>query len=140
MSDAALVRLFFHANNQCTREVVGRAKLISGEYVLSLEASKQVQLNYCVKAKWLKLLIDHGFISEVSSHDKLSNNELRTFLAKKAEESKDVVIIEALDNMEEAQLRSDTTNKDARSRIESLFVSYQSLPCRNGLSWLKKSK
>lgn len=44
--------------------------------------------------------------------------------------------IDSLDKLVEDQLRIDMTDKDSRSRIENLFVSYRSLLRRNGLTWL----
>lgn len=91
-----------------------------------------------MNTKWLKSLTDIGFIPYVTSYDDLSNDEPRTYLTKKAEESMDVVTIDTLDKLVEDQFCINVTDKNAHFCIESLFVSYQLLLRRNGLSWLTK--
>lgn len=57
-------------------------------------------------------------------------------MAKKTEKSKDVNTCNTLDKLIEDQLCIGLIDKDAHSRVESLFVSYQLLLHRNDLAWL----
>lgn len=92
-------------------------------------------MKYCVDAEWLELLIDLGFIHMVCSHDDLSDDQLKSYLTKKAEETKSVVTIDTLNRLVETELHTDMTDINARSRIENYVFSYKSLLPQSGLIW-----
>lgn len=57
------------------------------------------------------------------------------YLESKAASSKDFVTIDMLDKIVDNHLQIDMAHRDARSRIENLFVCYKSILRRHGLSW-----
>lgn len=57
----------------------------------------------------------------------------------KADESKELVSVDALDKIVEQELKMKMTDQNANSRAEILFVFYHSLLRRMGLTWLLQS-
>lgn len=98
---AAPMHLFLRANDQYACGIVECAQQRLGENFVSLEASNPAQLKYFLDTKWLRSLIDIGFISELTSYEDLSNEELQTHLVRKAEEAKDVFKFDTLDKLVE---------------------------------------
>lgn len=74
------------------------------------------------------------------SFDDLDDVALRAYLDNTTVESKDVATIGALDKLAEEQFHTDMTDKDGRSRIETLFVSYKTLLRQHGLPWIVDDK
>lgn len=137
-TDAASVRLFLRAYDKYTREVTERARQLTGQETITEEATTPVHLKYCVDGEWLESLLDLNLIEDVSTYEDLEDQVLRRYLETKAEEAKDVVTRDTLDKLVEEELRTDMKDKNARSRIETLFVSYRSLLRRHGVSWILK--
>lgn len=138
-TDAASVRLFLRRpNDQYVCIGKERARQIVGQEAISSEAATPLQMKFCVDAEWLGSLIELHFLPEVPSYDEVNDEQLRDYLSKKAEESKNVETIETLDLIVENELHTDMEDKDARSRIQTLFVSFKSLLRRNRLSWIIK--
>lgn len=75
---------------------------------------------------------------EVFSYENLDDEELRMYLIKKAEVSREVVTIETLDKLIDDELRISKTGKDSCWRIESLFPSYKLLLRRNSSASVTK--
>lgn len=136
-TDSAAIRSFLRSYDQYAKEVEERARQLSRHTVVT-EPISPVHLKFCVDADWIESLLTLGFIADTSSYEDLTDELLRSYLEKKAEESKEVVTIDTLDKLVEDKLRIDMTDSDARSRIENLFVSYLTLLPRNGLSWIIK--
>lgn len=121
-----------------------RAKQLAGDMVFAPEATKPVQRKFCVDSEWLKTVIGLGFIPDVDSYEDLVGDDLHTYLESMAAASRDVMTIDILDQIVRQNLKIDMRDKDVRSRIKNLFVSYKSLFRRHGLSWItediKKSR
>ena len=66
----------------------------------------------------------------------MSDKVLRAFLEKNAAESKESISLESLDNLVKKDLHMDMSNREARSRMQSLFVSYHALLRRHGADWV----
>lgn len=64
-----------------------------------------MELKYCVDAQHFTSYIELGFIDEVTSFDDMTNEQLRKYLDKEAEDSKDAVTLESLDELIEKSLR-----------------------------------
>lgn len=99
-----------------------------------MDAAKPAQMKFCVNSKWLESLIVLQFIMDVTSYGILADGQLRKYFESKAKSSNDVESIDMLDKIVEQSLSTDMTDKDAKSRIETLFMSYKSLLRRQGLS------
>lgn len=130
--------VFLRLYDQYAREVNKRARQLVADDFVSAEVVNPVRLKYCVDSEWLESLIELEFIPDVTSYDELQDSHIGSYLDGKAEESKEVMTISVLDKLVENELRIDMSDKDARSRIETLFMSYNSLLRRNGLAWLSK--
>lgn len=137
-TDASSVRSFPRLYDQYSKEIEERARQLLVPDTLSTEAVSPVHLKFLVDADWIEYVIELGFIADVSSYDTLTDEHLRTYLDKQAEESKEVVTIYNLDKLVEYRLHIDMKDSDARSQIKNLFVSYKTLLRSNGLSWLTK--
>lgn len=135
-ADAASIRSFLLAYDAYVREVTERARQLTGPDFTSTELTTPVRLQFCVDQEWLESIIDLGLITGVDTFSALSDSTLREYLSLKAEESREVITMEKLDKLVQDELHINMADKDARSRMESLFVSYQSLLRRNGLKWL----
>lgn len=133
-TDATSIRKFLRSYDQYAKEIEERARQHMKDDSFSGEAVTPVHLKFCVDAEWIESLIELGFIDKISSYDDLTDNDLREYLEEKATESKEVLTLERLDKIAANNLRIDMTDINARSRIENLFISYQSLLRRNGLS------
>ncbi len=72
---------------------------------------------------------------DIDTYEELSDSDVRAFLDKKAEASKKTVTLSTLDAVVSKNLRMNMADRSAKSRMESLFVSYTSLlpPARSQL-------
>lgn len=95
-TDAVSVRLLLRTYKQYARELNVRARQLVGEDVITTEATKSLQIKYCVNAEWLESLINLDFIFNVCSYDAINESQLEQYLTKNAEESKDLVNINSL--------------------------------------------
>lgn len=77
--------------------------------------------------------MDLEFLDGISTYEKLTDKVLRSYFENKSEESTDVVTLHVLDSLVDKELRIDTADSNANSRIENLFFLYFSLLRRNGL-------
>ena len=77
-----------------------------------------------------------GFIENVQSLESLDEVILRKYLDTQAVESKTTITVEDLDDVVDKELSMNMSNRNARSRMQSLFVDYHSLLDRHGLTWI----
>lgn len=75
-------------------------------------------------------------IPGATKYDTLTDFLLREYLESSSLESKESLTLETLDALLERDLCMDMTDKSAGSRMNSLFVAYDKLLRRNGLSCL----
>ena len=66
----------------------------------------------------------------------MTNQQLRAYLDEQAEESKDSVTFEGLDELVSKEVVRDMGNRNAKSQIQGLFADYQSLLERQGPKWI----
>lgn len=135
-TDAASVRKFPRAYDQYAREVSKRACQLTGQNVISAEATEHVQFKYCVDPEWLESLIGLDLLKGVSSYGSLDDKDIRKYLDGKAQKNRKVFKIDHLDKLVEKELKFDMKGLKSRSRIETLFVYYRSLLRHHGLSWI----
>lgn len=121
--------------DQYVTEVQARTRQFS-DGDISTEKSKPVDLNFCVDIDFLRSTIALGEISAVSSYDDLTDEVLRNYLESETAESRSKMTIEALDSLIRKNLRTDMHNKEVISRMNNLFVGYQTVLRKNGLSWV----
>lgn len=138
-TDPESVRVFLRQYDQYSKEVIARASQISASGTVPTEAVRPVNITFCVDPEYLESAIALDLISDVESESELTDTVLRSYLERKAEESKESVNLDALDMIVERDLHMDMTDRNAKSRMESLFVSYHALLRRNGISWLLKT-
>ena len=134
-TDSESVRVFLRLYDQYCKEVLSRPAQRTATGSISTEAVQPVNIKYCVDPEYLESAIALGFI-EATSYDELSEIDLREHLDQKAQESQETITLETLDEIVDINLRMNKKDKNSKSRMESLFVSYHSLLRRNGLSWL----
>ena len=134
-TDSESVRVVFRLYNQHSNKVTARAGQLTVYGATSSEAVWPANLKFCVDSEYLEFAIALGFI-EADDYDSLTDSVLRVHLEGKAKESVDSVTLEALDDIVERELKMDMNDKNARSPIETLFVSYHSILRRNGIAWL----
>lgn len=134
-SDAASIRDFLRAYDKYVHEVTERANQLS---VGDEEVIRPASLKYCMDQDWLESMIESEFIPGAADYETVTENCLRKYLEGKAQESRHVATVESIDKIVEKDLRTEMTDTDARSRMETLFATYLSLLRRNGLSWVIK--
>lgn len=77
-----------------------------------------------------------GFIEGVTSFDGMTDKQLRKYLDKEAEDSKDAVTLEVLDELMKRKIRMNMDNKNDCLRLQGLFANCHSLLLQNGSSGL----
>lgn len=97
-----------------------------------MEITRPVSLKICVDAEYLESGIALGIIA-AADYDSLSNVGLRTYLETSAQETKESINLETLDHIVDEELRLEIFDRNAKSRMENLFVSSNSILRRNGL-------
>lgn len=137
-TDAESIRVFLKLYDQYSNEVKARAQQLTTVGSSSTQVVRPVSLKFCVDPEYLESAIAFGFI-EAETYEDLTDSVLRKYLEKKAEESPEAITLEAIDSIVDRDLRMNMGDKNARSRMESLVVSYHTLLRRHGLSWILKS-
>lgn len=97
-----------------------------------------MELKYCVDAQHFTSCIALGLMANVTSFSALTNEQLRDYMADKAEESKEAVTMEGLDTIVSKELIMDMSNRNAKYRMEGLFIRYHSILAEQGLTWIVK--
>lgn len=138
--DPASIRTFLKQYDLYRQTIIARAKQLQpsseGSSTTTTEVILPMQLKYCVDAKHFSSCIALGFIDGVTSFDAMTDEQLRTYLDKEAEYSKDAVTLEGLDELIEKKLKMNMEKKNARSRMQRLFANYHSLLTENGVKWI----
>lgn len=107
---------------------------------IATETVATVPLKFCVDTDWKESMINLGFIDNVMDYDIATDEQLRKYPSKKAEESKDVLETNVFDRLVDEKPQIDMTDTDIRSLIKTLFISYHLLLHRHGLSWFTKER
>ena len=95
-----------------------------------------VDLKYCIDAQLRKSTIELGFIPDVSYYDDVTDEQLRTYLDQESVDSKAALTMTSLDEIVARELRMNMDNRNARSRMQQLFVQYHALLTTHGLTWI----
>lgn len=134
-TDPEAIRVFLRTYDQYANEVLARAQQL-GTGSSSNEPVRPVDLKFCVNVEFLESSIALGFITGANDYKSLSDELVRTFLEQRAEESKEVVTLEKLDEIVSRELRTNMRNTNASARMQDLFASYHTILVRNGLKWI----
>ncbi|PXF46452.1 hypothetical protein BWQ96_03777 [Gracilariopsis chorda] len=138
-TDAESIRVFLRKYDQYSTEIKEKARQHTVTNTLSVKPVEPVSLKFCVDPEYLESALALNRIPFVTDIDALTDQDLRAYLEKKAEPSKSCANLSFLDHIVEHELRMDMRDIGARSRIESLFISYHTLLRRHGLSWVLHS-
>lgn len=79
------------------------------------------------------------FIEGFNCYDSLNDEQLRKFLNTKSVETTTSMTMQSLDDFVSLELIMDMKYCDAKSRIQGLFITYNAILKRNGLSWVKET-
>ena len=85
---------------------------------------------------FLRSTIRLGLIKAVKSYSDLSDVQLRTYLEEKREENVTTLSVAKIDEIVSNELRMDMKDTSATSRMERLFISYDMILDKHGLSWI----
>lgn len=136
-TDPEAIRIFLRTYDQYANEVRSRAQQL-GSSSSSTEPVRPVDLKFCVDVEFLESSIALGFITDAPDYKSLTDEQVRNFLSKRAEESKEVVTLEKLDGIVSRELRTNMRNTNAAARMQDLFTNYHTILVRNGLKWIIK--
>lgn len=134
-TDPEAIRVFLRTYDQYSNEVRSRAKQL-GSSSSSSEPVRPVDFKFCVNVEFLESSIALGFITGAKDYDSLTDEQVRHFLTKRAEESKEAVTLDKLDEIVGRELRTNMRNTNALARMQDLFSSYHTILARNGLKWI----
>lgn len=134
-TDAESVRTFLRKYDQYVSELTSRARQLNKCTNVS-EPVRAVELKFCVDVDFIESSITLGFVENATSYEKLTDEQLRTFLEGRVQESKDVVTLDTLDKIVKNRLHTDMRNTNAKTRIQDLFASYNTILRNNGLLWI----
>lgn len=137
-TNASSIRVFLRSYDQYARYITDRAKQLVGKDIVTSEPITPVQLKICVDPDLIQSIIDLDFLPDVSPYDDRTDEPLRTYSDSKTEDSKQVVTLDAPDDLVSAELRTDMSDAFARSRMENVLPSYLSLLRLKGLYWIVK--
>ena len=107
-----------------------------GSTSTTTEAILPMELKYCVDAQHFTSCIALGFIDNGTSFEDMTDKQLRAYLDKEAEDSKEAVTLEGLDELVARKLRMNMENKNGKSRMQGMFANYHSLLSQNGVKWI----
>ena len=133
--DPESIRIFLRNYDSYSRTITARAKQMSAADTTA-EVVTPVDLKFCVDAQLLTSTIALGFIPEVENYDALTDKALRTYLDGEAKESRVSINLSSLDEIVSRELRMNMSNRNARSRMQQLFVQYHTLLSTHGLIWI----
>lgn len=103
-ADALSIRAFLRLYDQYATEIKECAYQFVAQDTVTTELINPVSLKFCVDAEWLEATISLSFIDRVTSVDTLIEHRLRSYLASKAIESKQVVTLVKLDDIVSQEL------------------------------------
>lgn len=123
-TDALSICFFFHAYNQSVSEIKECARAIVARGIVTADTATQVQIPFCVDSELLEPTLTLSFIDNTSSFETLRNTQHWKYLDKKAEESREVVTLEELDEIVACKLGNGKRYAKRKCDITDLkFVS-----------------
>lgn len=132
------ILIFLKAYDQYCRTIIGRTKQLlaaadDADKTITTEVSIPMKRKYCVEATRFSSCIALGFMKHVMSFDSLTYAQLQPYLDKKAAEWKDPATLVGLNELVSKELVMDMSNRNAKSRMQNLFIDYHSLLTKQGL-------
>lgn len=98
---------------------------------------RPVSLKLCVDVEYVKSSLLLGLIPDApTDYDDFTDEVLRAFPEKKAQESKETISLNKLDKIVQEELRMNMKESFALSSMQSLFVSYKTLSKRYRAAWI----
>lgn len=137
-TDADSSRVFLPLYEQYKREILSRVQQLTAGWITT-ESVKPINVKFCVDPEILVFVVALGFIEGIEDYDQLTIEALQSYLEDMAEESKAAFHPDTLDTLVRTDLRVYLNEKNARSSIEELFISYHNVLRLNGLKWLINS-
>lgn len=77
-----------------------------------------------------------GFTPGVMSYDKLTVEQIRTNLDRRAREAKALVTLDILDNIFQDELNSNKKKSNDKARMQDLLAGYRTMLRHNGATWI----
>lgn len=112
--------------SDCTTSIATKFKrLITqllGSESCGTEATHPVNFKFCVDPKYLESAIALGIFA-AAGYDSFFDADLRTYLEAQAQESRKSINLETLDHIVDTELRMEISDRNAKSRVENLFVA-----------------
>lgn len=99
----------------------------------TIESFSLANVKFFVDPDYLENAGEVALIQNVMSVEELAFHDLRGFLENRAQESEYTIVLSSFDSIVRSELRMDLSDRSAQSRVEILFISYQTLLRRNGL-------
>ena len=135
--DAESIRIFLKLYDAYSTEIFSRAQQLTvNGFGVSSQICRPLGIKYCVNTSLLQSIINLGFIGDVTSYDDVTDDQVRDYLEEQCESSQEVVSLEAIEDLVNAELKMDMKDKSAISRMQRLFISYHMILERNGLAWI----
>lgn len=131
--DAESIRVFLRRYDTYCLSVKSRTH----SFALDETKCLQVALKYFLYPEHTYGAIDLGLLL-AADYESLEDTTVREYLNKKATESPDNLSVDTLDALFRKELEVNMDDKNATVRMENLFIQYQSLLRRHGLTWLPK--
>ena len=131
------IRLFLQQYDAYSTEITARAQQLSSQTTsVSSHISKPIALKYCIHTPLLRSTIRLGLIKDVNSHIALSDEQLRKYLETKSEQNVVTLSVDKIDEIVNNELSMDMRDTSAKSRMERMFISYDMILEKHGLSWI----
>lgn len=94
---------------------------------------RSVDIKFSVDVNFLESTISLGFVDNVLSYDDLTDTAVRTFLEESAKEANEVVTLDMINKIVEAELLTNVEKPNSKGRIQDLCTSYHTILHRNVL-------
>eukprot|EP00180_Rhodochaete_pulchella_P004327 Plantae.Rhodophyta-Rhodochaete_pulchella.ctg8067.p2 GENE.Plantae.Rhodophyta-Rhodochaete_pulchella.ctg8067~~Plantae.Rhodophyta-Rhodochaete_pulchella.ctg8067.p2 ORF type:complete len:139 (+),score=24.65 Plantae.Rhodophyta-Rhodochaete_pulchella.ctg8067:187-603(+) len=126
-TDASSLGAFLRSYNQYASKVHERVEQLVVDGVTFTKILAPLHIKSCEDPEWTESLISLGFLDGVPSYDALTEDELRAYLNSKAEELKETVALDDLDEIVAKELCINMSDSALKSRIQNFFRFYHSL-------------
>lgn len=96
-----------------------RSTQLTAANTITTEPISPVNLKFYVDAEWTDSLIALGFVDSISTVEQLTNEALQDYVDGEAEESKEVITLNSLDEIVKKELHTDIPDSNANSRMRN---------------------
>ena len=130
--NAVSIRLFLRKYEAYKTEIQARAlQLGSSANTYSIQP---IHVKYCMDTQMLQSALDLQLIPNATRYKALTEDCLLDFLESEAEYAQTMLSLSDTANIVSSSLRMDMKNKCAKSRMQNLFIDYNSILRRHGIS------